>query len=62
MGNIGWLYHNPGAQYLEIVLLGLIGIYMKDFFYYFHVYIAQGILIAVALLLFFVWMSYAVEK
>ena len=47
---------------LRIVSLGLSGIYLKGYFYYLHIYVAQGIMIAVALVLFFSWLYYATEK
>ena len=47
---------------IRIALLGLIGIYFKHFFYYFHIYVAQGIMIAIALVLFLFWLNYATEK
>lgn len=47
---------------LRIVALGLVGVYWQSLFYYFHIYVAQGIMIAVALVLFLVYLSYAVRK
>ncbi len=47
---------------IRIALLGLSGIYLKDYFQYFHIYIAQGIMIAVVLLLFFIWLQYATKE
>ncbi len=47
---------------LRIAGLGLSGIYAKHYFHYIHVYIAQGMMIAVAFLLFLVWLNYATKK
>ena len=52
-------------QFLNIIrisLLGLSGIYLKKYFQYFHIYIAQGIMIALVLLLFFIWLQYATKE
>jgi exosortase H (IPTLxxWG-CTERM-specific) len=47
---------------LRIAGLGLSGIYLKEYFHYIHVYVAQGMMIAVALVLFLVWLNYVTEK
>ena len=47
------------ANMLRIVLLSYIGIYMKGIFEFIHIYIAQGIMIALALGIFFVYLNYA---
>lgn len=47
---------------LRIAGLGLSGIYLKAYFHYIHIYVAQGMMIAVALVLFLVWLNYATEK
>lgn len=47
---------------LRIAGLGLSGIYLKDYFHYIHIYVAQGMMIAVALVLFLLWLNYATEK
>ena len=47
---------------LRIAGLGLTGIYLKEYFHYIHVYVAQGMMIAVALVLFLVWLNYVTEK
>ena len=47
---------------LRIAGLGLSGIYLKSYFHYIHIYVAQGMMIAVALVLFLVWLNYATEK
>ena len=44
---------------LRIAGLGLSGIYLKEWFHYIHIYVAQGMMIAVALVLFLVWLNYA---
>lgn len=47
---------------LRIAGLGLSGVYLKEYFYYFHIYVAQGIMIAIALVLFLVYLNYATKK
>ncbi len=47
---------------LRIAGLGLSGIYLKDYFHYIHIYVAQGLMIAAALVLFLVWLNFAAEK
>ncbi len=47
---------------LRIAGLGLSGIYLKEYFHYLHIYVAQGLMIAAALVLFLVWLNYAAEK
>lgn len=47
---------------LRIVGLGLTGIYFKDFFHIFHIYVAQGIMIAISLVLFLIWLHYVDQK
>ena len=44
---------------LRIAGLGLSGIYLREYFHYIHIYVAQGFMIAVALVLFLVWLHYA---
>lgn len=44
---------------IRIAALGLSGIYLKAYFEILHVYVAQGIMIALALVLFLVWLHYA---
>lgn len=44
---------------LRIAALGLVGAYAPNFFQTFHIYIAQGMMIAVALLLFMLWLNWA---
>jgi exosortase/archaeosortase family protein len=44
---------------LRIAGLGLSGIYLREYFHYIHVYVAQGFMIAVALVLFLIWLHYA---
>lgn len=43
----------------RIVLLAYAGIHLKGLFEYIHVYIAQGIMIALALGVFFIYLNYA---
>jgi exosortase H (IPTLxxWG-CTERM-specific) len=47
------------ANMLRIVALSYIGIYMKGIFEFIHIYIAQGIMIALALGIFLVYLNYA---
>ncbi len=47
---------------IRIISLGIIGIYWSSFFHCFHIYVAQGIMIAIALLLFMIWLDYARPK
>ncbi|MCP4692811.1 MAG: exosortase H [Desulfobacterales bacterium] len=44
---------------LRIAGLGLSGIYLKEYFHYIHIYVAQGMMIAAALVLFLIWLNYA---
>ena len=46
---------------LRIVVLALIRVHLPAFFELFHIYVAQGIMIAVALVLFIGWIGYAHE-
>jgi len=47
---------------IRIAALSLSGIYLKKYFHYIHVYIAQGIMIAVALIVFLFWLNYASQE
>jgi len=47
---------------IRILALGMSGVYFKTYFEYIHIYVAQGIMIALALVLFLVWLHYATEK
>lgn len=47
---------------LRIASLVVCSVYYKQFFHYMHIYVAQGIMIAVALLFFLVWLNYVTEK
>ncbi len=47
---------------IRIAALGLSGIYLKKYFHYIHVYIAQGIMIAVALIVFLFWLNYVSQE
>ena len=51
-----------GLNILRIAALCLCAVYLKQYFYYFHIYVAQGIMIAFALVLFLLWLNYAIEK
>lgn len=45
-------------NYIRIVLLGLVGVYLPEHFEIFHLYVAQGVMIAAALLTFIAWINY----
>jgi exosortase H (IPTLxxWG-CTERM-specific) len=47
------------ANILRILLLAYSGIHLKGLFQFIHVYIAQGIMIALALAVFFLYLNYA---
>ena len=47
---------------MRIAGLGLSGIYLRQYFYYIHIYVAQGIMIAFSLICFLIWLNYATEK
>jgi len=46
---------------IRIVALAYSGIYLKTLFEYIHIYIAQGMMIAVALGIYLLWIGYAKE-
>ncbi len=47
---------------LRIAGLALSAVYLKEYFHYIHIYIAQGMMIAIALVLFLTWLNYATKK
>ncbi len=47
---------------IRIVGLGLAGIYMKSSFDFIHIYLAQSVMIVVAVVMFIIWLNYAVKK
>ncbi len=47
---------------IRIAGLGLSGIYLKKYFEYIHIYVAQGIMIALSLVLFLLWLNYATKE
>lgn len=47
---------------IRIAALGLSGIYWRPYFEIIHVYVAQGIMIALALVLFLLWLNYATKS
>ena|ERR1700690_15199 len=47
---------------IRIAFLAYSGIYLKNLFEYIHIYIAQGIMIAVSLGIFFLYLDYANNK
>lgn len=51
-----------GLNVARIAALGLSGIYLKEYFHYIHIYVAQGIMIVLALVIFLLWLNYAIES
>lgn len=51
-----------GLNVLRIVGLGLSAVYFQDYFEVFHVYVAQGFMIILALILFIFWLAYATKN
>jgi len=47
---------------LRIGLLGLSGVYLANYFKFIHIYVAQGMMIAIALVIFLVWLNYAIKE
>lgn len=47
---------------LRITGLGLSGIYLKDYFDFIHIYLAQSIMIVFSVIMFIIWMNYASKK
>lgn len=47
---------------LRIALLAVCGIYFREIFHYVHIYIAQGVMIAVAVIFFLKWLNYATKS
>ncbi|MBF0235480.1 MAG: archaeosortase/exosortase family protein [Desulfamplus sp.] len=47
---------------LRIVALGLVGIYLQEYFDYFHIYVAQGMMIVVSFIIFLLWLQYVTNK
>ncbi len=45
------------ANILRIILLAVSGIHMKSLFQFIHVYIAQGVMVALSLAIFFIYLS-----
>ena len=62
VGVLGGFFILQFLNVLRIAGLGLSGIYLKSYFEYIHIYIAQGMMIAAALVLFLIWLNYAAEK
>jgi len=46
----------------RIVALGYCGVHFASFFHVFHIYVAQGIMIAIAFVLFLFWLSNVVKE
>ncbi len=47
---------------LRIAALGYCGVHFSKYFYIFHIYVAQGIMIAIAFATFIIWLGYVNEK
>ncbi len=47
---------------LRIAALGYCGVHFANLFYIFHIYVAQGIMIALAFVLFLLWLNRAVKE
>ncbi len=63
MGIIGGFVILQGLNIVRIAGLALSAIYIPDYFEYIHIYVAQGIMIAIALVLFLTWLHFtAVQK
>jgi len=62
VGIVGGFFVLQILNVLRIAGLGLSGVYLKKYFEYLHIYVAQGIMIAVALVLFLFWLNYATGK
>ncbi len=46
----------------RIAGLGLSGVYLEKYFYIIHTYVAQGIMIVFALIIYLIWLHYASER
>jgi exosortase/archaeosortase family protein len=62
VGIIGGFFLLQVLNVFRIAGLGLTGIYAKSYFHYVHIYVAQGMMIAAAFVLFLFWLGYAAEK
>lgn len=47
---------------LRIASLGLVGIYLREYFDYFHIYVAQSMMIFVSFIIFLLWLQYVSNK
>ena len=59
LGIVAGLFLLQAANILRIALLVYSGLHLKNFFEYIHIYIAQGIMIVLALILFFIYLDHA---
>ncbi len=59
IGIVGGFMVLQGINVLRIVSLAYSAIHFKNLFQYVHIYVAQGLMIAVALGIFFVYINYA---
>ena len=62
VGIIGGFFLLQILNVFRIAGLGLTGIYAKSYFHYVHIYVAQGMMIAAAFVLFLFWLSYATKE
>ncbi|MBW2112831.1 MAG: hypothetical protein JRH00_15625 [Deltaproteobacteria bacterium] len=62
VGVIGGFLVLQVLNILRIGLLGLSGVYLAEYFKFIHIYVAQGMMIAIALIIFLVWLNYAVKE
>jgi exosortase/archaeosortase family protein len=59
MGIVGGFLAIQVINIVRIVLLAYCAVYLKSLFDYIHIYIAQGIMIAISLGVFFIYLNYA---
>lgn len=62
VGVIGGFLCLQVLNILRIGLLGLSGVYLAEYFKFIHIYVAQGMMIAIALIIFLVWLNFAVKE
>jgi exosortase H (IPTLxxWG-CTERM-specific) len=59
VGIIAGFFIIQAANFLRMIMLVYAGVHLKRLFDYIHVYIAQGLMIALALGVFFIYLNYA---
>ena len=62
LGIVAGLFLLQAANILRIALLVYSGLHLKNFFEYIHIYIAQGIMIVLSLILFFIYLDHATSS